>query len=245
MKKVKAIIFDLFDTLLHDIKFDFDSGLSYLHENILSEGTDKAEFIEYAATYWKDLYDKRNEDNSEIAFEDEVLDFKNKYGFKVNYPLEEVLFNCALEMNATELFNDTVSTLEQLKLLDIPVYLLSNSIFKKNVMKKFINQFDLEKYFVNIYFSADYNIRKPHKDFFKIVFDDIKMYDASIEMEEVYFIGDNFEADVLGAYNFGFMPVFINRKKDTVINNKNFIVIKALEELLEVIQGDGVNVPSI
>lgn len=236
MVKTKVIVFDLFETLLHDIKFDFNSGLFYLHENILSKDTDKIEFLDYAATYWKELYDKRSEDNSELAFEDELLDFKNKYGFKVNYPIEEILFNCALEINATELFTDTISTLEQLKLLEIPVYLLSNSIFKKNVMKKFINQYDLEKYFVNTHFSADYSIRKPHKDLFKIVFDDIKKYNPSIGMEQVYFIGDNFEADVLGAKSFGFTPVFINRKQDTNINNKNFIEIKSLNELLEIIR---------
>lgn len=236
MAKVRAIVFDLFDTLLHDIKFDFNSGLSYLHKNILSIDTVKAEFLDYAATYWKELYDKRSEDNSELAFEDELLDFKNKYGFKVNYSLEEILFNCALEINTTELFNDTIATLEQLKLLGIPVYLLSNSIFKKNVMKRFINQYDLEKYFANIHFSADYKIRKPHKDLFKIVFDDIKKYDTTIEMEQVYFIGDNFEADVLGAEKFGFTPVFINRKHDTHINNKNYIEIKSLNELLEIIR---------
>jgi len=235
MGKARVIVFDLFETLLHDIDFDIYLGLSYLHENILSQNTDKVEFLDYAATYWKELYDKRIEDNSELAFEEELLDFKNKYGFKVNYTLEEILYNCALEINATELFNDTISTLEQLKLLGIPVYLLSNSIFKRNVMKRFINQYDLEKYFVNIHFSADYKIRKPHKDLFKIVFDDIKKYDTSIEMGQVFFIGDNFEADVLGAENFGFTPVFINRKHDTNINNKNFIEIKSLNELLEVI----------
>jgi len=54
-------------------------------------------------------------------------------------------------------------------------------------------------------------------------------------MEQVYFIGDNFEADVLGAENFGFTPVFINRKQDTDINNKNFIEIKSLNELLKIV----------
>lgn len=154
----------------------------------------------------------------------------------MKYNLEEILFNCALEINTVELFNDTISTLEQLKLLGIPVYLLSNSIFKKNVMKKFINQYDLDKYFVNIHFSADYGIRKPHRDLFKIVFDDITKHDTTIEMEQVYFVGDNFEADILGAENFGFTPVFINRKHDMDINNKNFIEIKSLNELLQVIR---------
>lgn len=236
MKKAKAIVFDLFETLLHDIKFDIVSGLSYIHENILSEGTDKVEFLEYAATYWKELYDKRNEDNSEIAFEDELLDFKNKYGFRVNYPLEVILYNCALEINSTELFHDTIATLERIRLLGIPIYLLSNSIFKKNVMKRFINQYDLERYFINIYFSADYKIRKPHKDLFKIVYHDIKKYDSSVEKKEIYFVGDNFEADILGAENFGFTPVLINRKNDAYMENKKFIEIKSLTNLLEVIR---------
>lgn len=235
MTKAKAIVFDLFETLLHDIKFDFNSGLFYIHKNILSKETNKVEFLDYADTYWKERYDKRNEDNSEVAFEEELLDFKNKYGFKVKYPIEEILLNCALEMNTAELFPDTISTLNQLKLLNVPIFLLSNSIFKKNIMEKFINQFDLEKYFINTHFSADYNIRKPHKDLFKIVFDDIKEYDANMQKEEVYFIGDNFEADILGADNFGFTPVFINRKQDTNINNNNYIEIKSLNELLEIV----------
>jgi FMN phosphatase YigB (HAD superfamily) len=102
-------------------------------------------------------------------------------------------------------------------------------------MKKFINQYDLEKYFVNTHFSADYNIRKPHKDLFQIVFDEIKKFDNSIEMKQIYFVGDNFEADALGAENFGFTPVFINRNQDTAINIKNFIEIKSLSELLDAI----------
>jgi len=107
----------------------------------------------------------------------------------VRYNLEEILFNYALEINTVELFNDTISILEQLKLLGIPVYLLSNSIFKKNVMKKFINQYDLDKYFVNIHFSADYGIRKPHRDLFEIVFDDIKKHDTTIKWNKLTLLG--------------------------------------------------------
>lgn len=236
MAKPKVVVFDLFETLIHEVKFDFNLGLTYIHENILSKDTDKVEFLNYAGTYWKEIYDKRNEDNSEVAFDDEVLDFKNKYGFKEDIPLEEIILNCVLKIDSTELFDDTISTLEQLKALEIPIYLLSNSIFKKNVMTKFINQYDLEKYFVNIHFSADYKLRKPHKDLFQIVFNDIKKYDYSIEKKQVYFVGDNFKADVLGAEGFGFTPVFINRKKDTKVNDKGFLEIEVLNELLEIIK---------
>lgn len=236
MVKAKVIVFDLFDTLIHDIKFDFISGLVYLHENILSKDTDKKEFLDYADTYWREIYDKRSLDNREIAFEDELLDFKNKYGFKEDGDIEEIQYNCALKMNVTELFGDTISTLDELRDLGIPAYILSNTIFKKNVMRNFINQYDLEKYFVNTFFSADHEVRKPHSDFFKLVFDEIRKSDISIKFHEIYFVGDNFEADVLGAKNFGFTPVFLNRKESNGINDENCIQIKSLKELIGVIR---------
>lgn len=235
MAKAKVIIFDLFETLIHDIVFDFTSGLLYLYEYILLDGTDKVEFFNYADTYWKDLYDKRNEDNTEVSFEEELLDFQHKYGFKVDWSLEEIQYQCALAMNTTELFSDTVSTLEKLNSLGIPIYLLSNCIFKKNVMIKFLKHYDLEKYFINTYFSADYKVKKPHKDFFQIVYDEIKKDNYNIHKEEIYFIGDTYSADVLGSKDFGFTPVFINRTQIDGINKGNFQEIDSLNELLELI----------
>lgn len=235
MEKTKVIVFDLFDTLVHGIRFDFTEGLFYLYENILVEGTDKEEFLDYANKYWKRIYDKQSADNLELPFEDELLDFKRKFGFKVSCSIEEIQYNCAIAMNVSKLFTDTISTLEKLKTLEIPVYLLSNTIFKKSVMRKFINQYDLEKYFVNTYFSADYKVKKPNKEFFQIVYDEIKKYDVTIEKKDIYFVGDNYEADSIGADNFGFTPVFINRKRITGINNKSFIEIHSLNELLDII----------
>lgn len=235
MAKAKVIVFDLFETLIHDVIFDFTSGLLYLYEYILLEGTDKEEFFTYADTYWKALYDKRNEDNTELPFEEELMDFQHKYGFKVNWSLEEIEYRCALAMNTTELFNDTISTLKKLNSIGTPVYLLSNCIFKKNVMNRFLKHYDLEKYFVNTYFSADYKVKKPHKDFFQIVFDEIRKNDYNITKEEVYFIGDTYGADILGAKDFGYTPVFINRKQADVNNKIKFYEIKSLSELFELI----------
>ncbi len=235
MTKSKVVVFDLYDTLLHDIKFDFNSVLLYLHEEILSKDIDKFEFLNYAATYWKELYDSRDKDNIEVAFDEELLDFKNKYGFREEFPMEEILLNCALKMNSVELFEDTIFILEYLNKLGIPVYLLSNAIFKKEVMKKIINRYDLEKYFENIHFSADYKLRKPHQDLFKVIFKDIKKDNDSIENSHIYFIGDNFEADVKGAVNFGFTPIFINRSNNKYINDKGFIEIEALSDLMQII----------
>lgn len=236
MAKAKVIVFDLFDTLIREVDFHFSSGLSYLHENILSEDTDKVDFLNYVDKHWKVLFEKRNEDNSELPFEDELLDFKNKYGFKSELSMEEIQYNCVNIMNTIELFEDTIPALEELKALGIPVYLLSNSAFKRKVMNRYIDQYDLEKYFVNTHYSSDYRIKKPHKDLFQIVYDDIKKYDNSIKMNEIYFVGDNFKADVLGSGDFGFTPVFLNREQAPGTNKEKVIEISNLKEILEVIR---------
>lgn len=235
MTKAKVIVFDLFETLVHDITFDFTSGLLYLYEYILLDGIDKEEFLDYANTYWKNLYDLRSVVHSELPFEEELLDFQQKYGFKVNWSIEEIQYHCALAMNSTELFNDTISTLEKLNSLGIPIYLLSNCIFKKNVMLRFLRQYDLDKYFVNTYFSADYQVKKPHKDFFQVVSNDISINNYTIQKEEVFFVGDSYTADVLGAKNFGFTPVFINRNQINGINTENYYEINSLNGLFNLI----------
>lgn len=235
MTKAKVIVFDLFETLVHDITFDFTSGLLYLYEYILLDGIDKEEFLDYTNTYWKNLYDLRSVVHSELPFEEELLDFQQKYGFKVNWSIEEIQYHCALAMNSTELFNDTISTLEKLNSLGIPIYLLSNCIFKKNVMLRFLRQYDLDKYFVNTYFSADYKVKKPHKDFFQVVSNDISINNYTIQKEEVFFVGDSYTADVLGAKNFGFTPVFINRNQINGINTENYYEINSLNGLFNLI----------
>lgn len=76
-------------------------------------------------------------------------------------------------------------------------------------------------------------MRKPHKDFFQIVLDEIKKDNSNIRIEEVFFIGDNYNADILGSKNFGFTPVFLNRKQIAEINDKNFLEINSLDGLFD------------
>jgi len=125
--------------------------------------------------------------------------------------------------------------LEKLNSLNIPIYLLSNSIFKKDVMKRLLNQYGLEEYFKGIYFSADYKVRKPHKEFFQIVMNEIKKHNKEIRPDEIFYIGDNYKADILGAENYGFTPVFLNRNRIDGINKDGFKEIKSLLEILEYI----------
>ena len=58
MKK-KIVIFDLYDTVLKDISFNFKDGIKYLHTKYFSYTCTLEEFIDYADTFLP-LYEKRN-----------------------------------------------------------------------------------------------------------------------------------------------------------------------------------------
>lgn len=78
----KIIIFDLYDTVLKNISFNFDEGLYYLYDNFFSEACSKKELKDYAKTFLL-LYDKRKETHKEICLiKDEVPYFFEKFGVK-------------------------------------------------------------------------------------------------------------------------------------------------------------------
>ena len=135
-------------------------------------------------------------------------------------------------MNKIELFKDTIPTLTCLQKSNVPLYLLSNAIFKKEIMTSFIDQFHLNPYFKETFFSADYHVRKPHPDFFQAVFHSIQNTFPEITKQEVLFIGDNYNADVLGSRNFGFTPIYLNRLNLPDTNPYHVLEIHSLSELL-------------
>lgn len=235
MDMPKVIVFDLFETLIHDIQFTFSDGMEYLYRHILTKGTDREEFLNYVNVYWKHIYDLRAKDNSEVAFEDELIDLKRKYGFRVNNSILDIQYTCLVKMNQITLFKDTIPTLTSLKRSETPLYLLSNAIFKKNVMTPYINHFHLEPYFNETFFSADYGVRKPHPAFFQAVFNSIHTTFPDIPKQQILFVGDNYTADVLGSHAFGFTPVYLNRLHLPNSNPNHFLEIQSLTELIPLI----------
>lgn len=71
-----VIVFDLFATLINDLRFNFVDGLVYLHTEVLDHPGDLIDFLAYADTHWKTKYDARDKDHHEINFADELIDFK-------------------------------------------------------------------------------------------------------------------------------------------------------------------------
>ena len=89
------------------------------------------------------------------------------------------------------------------------IYLFSNSIFSGRSLRRYLNTFGIDQYFQKIYSSADIGFRKPSKESFNFVLTDIGVTNT----KDVYYVGDSFEKDYLGALGFGITPILVASNK--------------------------------
>jgi len=123
-------------------------------------------------------------------------------------------------------FDDVIINLKKIK-KDFNIYIASNSDTKplmKNIGK--------EKYLFNgIYTSEKIKAYKPSKLFFEKILKKIKF-----NKDEILFIGDSLEDDIIGANNVGLKTVLIDRKNNyQYIKNEANYLIKDMYELINII----------
>ena len=78
---MKIIIFDLFDTLLDKVWFDYDKGLFYLADKYFDHRRDELKL--YAEEYRERFMLDRNETQCEKSFFDQLAFYENKFGKKL------------------------------------------------------------------------------------------------------------------------------------------------------------------
>lgn len=85
---MKIIIFDLFDTLLDKVWFDYNKGLEYLADKYFDQRLDKLTL--YAEEYRKQFLLDRNETQREKSFFDQLVFYENKFGKKLAKSRDEI-----------------------------------------------------------------------------------------------------------------------------------------------------------
>lgn len=210
---VKVILFDLYDTILKDISFDFNNGLTYLHKTFFSKACSIKELMDFSETFLP-LYDKRKTDNTEICLiGDEIPQFFIRYGIPLPEDLASVEYAVMNQMQKVTLMDSVRDTLQMLYDRGVLMYILSNSIFTGNAAKKLLNDFGIAEYFKKLYSSADYGIRKPDRRFFDIAVNGILSDNCDVKKEEILYVGNDYVTDVTGAAISGLKTVWYNVKR--------------------------------
>ncbi len=105
-----------------------------------------------------------------------------------------------------KVYSDTLPTLLELKKKGIPLGIISNTtnpIFMKNWERR---KFGLDGFFELALYSSSLPFRKPHPSIFKLAIHRLKL-----KPDEIAFVGDNPQADIVGAQGVGMVAVWLNR----------------------------------
>lgn len=222
MKKYKAVIFDLFDTVINFNR----SRLTVVNVDgtvVRSTSVDVykvfKKFYNSVAfdKFYKAFIESYTEFNNIKQIEDR--EFHNRERFKLMLSMMNIEPNSHSDemvdeivsvhmkglANATEFPEENRSTLNLLKSKNYRLAIISNFDHAPTAYG-LLEKFGIRDYFERIVISVEIGWRKPKADIFLRAFELLE-----IKSEDAVFVGDNFDADVIGSRSVGMDVIWINR----------------------------------
>ena len=223
MKHIKHIFFDLDHTL-----WDFETNSDIAFETIFKKHkvkVDLQKFLNYYRGinehYWK-LYREEKVTKEEMRIgrlKDTFVKINEKVGMQLLENLSVDYIKVLPHHN--QLFEGTHEILEHLS-MNYKLHIITNGF--NEVQYKKIENSGIAKYFDKIITSEDAGVKKPNPIIFEYALEITKAVCA-----ESIMIGDNWEADIMGAKEAGFDVIFCNFNSAPVSEN-----IKSVTNLIEI-----------
>lgn len=209
MKKPQIILFDYGQTLIDQKNFDGVRGTeAVLQYAVKNKYHRTAEEIQAAADDINgELGRKRGEGRSLFQIEVPNHMFASylyeSQGIELSLPAEEidrVFWDAAAPGLATEGIGDFLRFLDG---QGIRTGVVSNISFCGKALEERINRLVPEHKFEFIIATSEYLFRKPHRRIFELALEK-----AGVAAEDAWYIGDDYECDILGAQGVGLQPVW-------------------------------------
>ncbi len=231
------LIFDYFETIIHNNSMDFNRGLEVMWEKYYK---DKCSFKEIS-TYGEELFQhmlKVHKEGNEYAFvKDELPQYADKYGGDVIQMTSEEEADFLMKCNEMENMPAIPEALHEFDKLGIPMYVLSNSGFTAEALSIVLERLGIRKYFNKIWSSANYGRIKPSRDFFEMAIENVLLDNPNESREDIVFIGDTYSTDVVGANRVGLDVIWINHKTESNVDNLPVHCICNTSELVGKVKG--------
>lgn len=223
MQHIKHIFFDLDHTL-----WDFEKNSELAFKQIFKEQQIDLDFDEFMG-----VYSPINFDYWRLFREEKVSKSDLRYGRlkdtfdTFNYSVSDTFINkmadnyLAYLPNYNHLIDGTIELLDYLT-LKYELHIITNGF--KEVQNKKIKESNIAKYFNVIVTSESVGVKKPNPKVFEFALEK-----AKAKPEESIMIGDSFEADVMGAFNVGLLPIHFDIEQKS--SNNSFVSVKSLVDL--------------
>ena len=223
---LKGIIFDLDDTL-YNYKNNHIMAMKkielYVKDNFNIDSKKFEKIFQVSKNEVKDrLNGKTASSHNRIIYFKKFLENINVKPFKYIDVLYNLYWNTILEN--MKLNEGVLELFEYLKKNNIKISICSNLTTHIQIRK--INQLKIEKYVDYIITSEELGVEKPSSKMFQNVLD---YFD--FKSDEMLFIGDDYECDILGANNVGIKSILFGKPKDSYEHYNNYI--ESFNQLLE------------
>lgn len=215
LKKPKMIWFDYGQTLVNE-KFEGVKGteavLNYAVENkySLSAAQVQAEADKINQELGRFDPAKRHLFQVEVPNHMFTAYLYESLGIRLSLAPEEidrVFWDAAAPGTPTE---GIESFLEYLYQNEIRTGVLSNIAYAGSVVGDRINRLLPKHHFEFVIATSEYLYRKPHKRIFDLILEK-----SELSADEVWYIGDQYECDIVGAKNAGLFPIWYRGAVDT------------------------------
>lgn len=223
----KGILIDMGETVVHNGDMNFANSLKKLYNLSNQCNTSENEFIDECLKILNEIFSNR--EFLEFKMIDYIKFIINKFNLFINKSVEELEEIFAFNSSEVFLVNNIILFLEYLKNKNYPIIMLSNTSFSKNVVCKILGP--LTKYFDEIIVSSECVFRKPHKHFFECGIEKF-----SNNVNEIYYIGNDFYYDVYGSYNSNLKAIWFNENhlnKDSRYDVNEYIEIDNYKQLMD------------
>ncbi len=121
-----------------------------------------------------------------------------------------------------------IELLDYLMAKGYPLYILSNGFAE--VQHRKLDSGGIAHYFKRLILSDEIGITKPDRRLF-----DYALQQIGAEPSEVLIVGDNYDADILGAINAGWSAIYFNRDNKPVPGEQPHWMVTSLEEIKDIL----------
>jgi len=218
---LKAVLFDLGDTLIHTEGFDYDACLRRMHRKLIQNRI-ATPYEDFRRVYFEvrdRFYNETGDTLEEQDFAERITETLRLLG--VQLPTEDKRVRETAEA-FIDAFVDSITIddylpqlLEQLH-TKCKLGIVSNMSFAEAGLRS-LRRFNIAKYFDTIIISGFVGWRKPSPKIFQEA-----LKALNVKAEETVFVGDSLKADIEGAKKLGMETVLLAEKNKKIPSTDTF-----------------------
>jgi putative hydrolase of the HAD superfamily len=209
MKKPKMILFDYGQTLVNEKFFDGVKGtaevLKYAIVNKENRTPEEIQAVADAINHELGRFDPLRKHHFQVEVPNDMFAryLYESQGIKLSIPynqVDKIFWDAASPGTVTD---GIIEFLCFLKEQGIRTGVISNISYSGRALEERINALFPEHKFEFIIATSEYMFRKPNHRIF-----DLALKKAELQAEDVWYIGDQYECDIVGSTNAGMFPVW-------------------------------------